>query len=152
MLTGTGYGEAARTGGLEKLPTSSVGLGRAVRLPGATVIFLALAARARGCLALAGCTLRRGRAARLRRPAGLRIAWRSARACLRSRAPDARGRAARGRRCGVATLAELLIHHGPRVLGLWRPIHLGDAGTVAHRGALRLRRPIRSEERRVGKE
>ena len=119
------------------LPTS-VGLGCAVRLPAATVIFLVLAARARSCLALAGCTLRRGRAARLRRPAGLRIAWHSTRACLRSRAPDARGRAARGRRCGVATLAELLIHHGPRVLGLRRPIHRGDAGTVAHRGALRL--------------
>jgi len=112
----------------------------------------AFISRARSCLALAGWRLMRGRAARLRaarlrRRAGLRlrIPGRCTRAALGSSAPGTRIRSARGLRGSAATLAGLLIHHGPvlRALCLWRPIRLRAGGTVSHRRALRLWRPIR---------
>src|SRR5207249_1572598 len=139
-LAGTGYGEAACAGGLD---TSVWGPGRACGLLAATALLLALAPGAWTALALAGCALMRGRAARLRRPATLRIAGRCVRGRLRSRAP----------RTWVG--AALLIHHRSvrlraagtvgdrRALRLRRPVRLRAAGAVGHRRALRLRRPIR---------
>jgi hypothetical protein len=111
----------------------------------ATALLRVFTSRVRSCLALAGWRLTRGRAAarlhgaRLRGRAGLRgTRW-----------------VARGLRGSVATLAGLLIHHGPvrlraggvvsdrRALRLRRPIRLRAGGTVSHRRALRLRGPIR---------
>jgi hypothetical protein len=95
------------------------------------------------------------RGARLRGRAGLRIAGRCTRATLGSSPPGTRIRSARGLRGSVATLAGLLIHHGPvrlraggtvshrRALCLWRPIRLRAGGAVSHRRALCLRRPVR---------
>src|SRR2546421_3620113 len=119
------------------------GPGRACGLLAPAVLLLAFASGTRTCLALAGCALMRGRPARLRRRATLRIAGRCARGRLRSRAPGTRVRAA------------LLIHHRPfgrrtatavthrRALCLRRPVCLRAPGTVTHRRALRLRRPVR---------
>ena len=120
-----------------------VGPGRAFGLLAPAVLLLAFASGVRTCLALAGGALMRGRPARLRRRATLRIAGRCARGRLRSRAPGTRVRAA------------LLIHHRPfgrrattavthrRALRLRRPVRLRAAGTVTHRRALCLRRPVR---------
>src|SRR5206468_3916108 len=93
-----------------------------------TALLLALAPRAWTALSLAGCALMRGRAARPRRPATLRIAGRCVRGRLRSRAP----------RTWVG--AALLIHH--------RSVRLRAAGTVGDRRALRLLEPRRARRRR----